>query len=125
MKAARRHICLIAVLALFTGVGPMIAIGQDMRPTPVALAEKISSSGKRTVAVVDFTDLQGCVTGARPLLAEDISVAILDNAEGFSVIGRTNLKILMQEHKLASSGIIDPATARQLGKIAGVDTKHH
>ena len=31
-----------------------------------------------------------------------------------------NLKPLLQEHKLASKGIIDPQTARRLGEIAGV-----
>jgi len=54
-------------------------------------------------------------------MAEDVSVALVSNAKGFDVVDRTNLRILMQENKLASSGIIDPATARQLGKIVGVD----
>jgi TolB-like protein len=96
-------------------------LGQDMRPISSALAAKIASSGKRTVAVVDFTDLQGCVTELGRYMAEDVSVAILDNAKGFDVIDRTNLKILMDEHKLTSTGIIDPATARKLGEVAGVD----
>jgi TolB-like protein len=86
-----------------------------------SLAEIASRSGRKTVAVVDFTDLQGCVTELGRYMAEDVSVALVNNAKGFEVIDRTNLKVLMQEHKLASTGIIDPATARQLGQIAGVD----
>lgn len=86
------------------------------------LSDIISRSGRKTVAVVDFTDLQGCVTELGRYMAEDISVALVNNAKGFEVIDRTNLKVLMQEHKLASTGIIDPATARKLGQVAGVDT---
>ncbi len=34
------------------------------------------------------------------------------------VIDRTHLKAILHEHKLASTGLIDPQTARQLGRIA-------
>jgi TolB-like protein len=120
MKAAARCSSIIAVLAVFVCVCSTAALAQDMRPASAALAVKIAASGRKTVAVVDFTDLQGCVTELGRYMAEDVSVALLDNAKGFEVIDRTNLKILMQEHKLTSSGIIDPATARKLGQIAGV-----
>jgi TolB-like protein len=85
------------------------------------LSDIASRSGRKTVAVVDFTDLQGCVTELGRYMAEDVSVALVNNAKGFEVIDRTNLRVLMQEHKLASTGIIDSETARQLGKVAGVD----
>ena len=86
-----------------------------------SLSEIVRDSGKKTVAVVDFTDLQGCVTELGRYMAEDVSVALVNNAKGIEVIDRTNLRVLMQEHKLASTGIIDPATARKLGQVAGVD----
>jgi len=53
-------------------------------------------------------------------LAEEFSVALAGASKGFEVIDRTHLKSIMAEHKLASKGIIDPQTARKLGKIAGV-----
>jgi hypothetical protein len=37
------------------------------------------------------------------------------------VVDRTHLKSIIEEHKLSSTGLIDPQTARKLGKIAGVD----
>lgn len=49
-------------------------------------------------------------------------MALALRAKGYRVIDRTHLKAILQEHKLAASGVIDPATARQLGKLAGVDT---
>jgi TolB-like protein len=84
------------------------------------MAVAIAKSGKKTVAVVDFTDLQGCVTELGRFLAEEFSVNLTTAATNFEVIDRTHLKTLLQEHKLASTGIIDPQTARKLGEIAGV-----
>jgi hypothetical protein len=38
----------------------------------------------------------------------------------FEVIDRTHLNIVLQEYKLASTGIINPQTAKKLGEIVGV-----
>ncbi|MFH0872709.1 MAG: FlgO family outer membrane protein, partial [bacterium] len=85
-----------------------------------AMAEKIVKANKKTIAVVDFTDLQGNVTELGRFLAEEFSVAMAGAGEGFEVVDRTHLKSLLQEHKLAMTGLIDPSTARKLGEIAGV-----
>jgi len=95
---------------------------QDMKPLSSLLAKSISSSGRKTVAVIDFTDLQGNVTELGRFLAEEFSIDLLADANGFEVIDRTHLKSILQEHKLGTTGLIDPQTARKLGQIAGVDT---
>lgn len=97
------------------------AQGPAVNSLSAGLSEIAKNSGRKTIAVVDFTDLQGCVTELGRYMAEDVSVALVNNAKGFDVIDRTNLRVLMQEHKLVSTGIIDPATARKLGQVAGVD----
>lgn len=99
---------------------PALAYEQEVKQLSAQMAEAITKSGKKTVAVVDFTDLEGNVTELGRFLAEEFSVALYEDAKDFDVIDRTNLKILLQEHKLASTGIIDPQTARRLGEIAGV-----
>jgi TolB-like protein len=85
------------------------------------LAEKIAGKGKKTVAVVDFTDLEGNVTQLDQFIAEEFSVALAGTDKGFRVIDRTRLKSIIKENKFAATGLIDPATASKLGKIAGVD----
>ena len=85
------------------------------------MAEKIAGKGKKTVAVVDFTDLEGNVTQLDQFIAEEFSVALASAGKGFRVIDRTRLKSIIKENKLAATGLIDPATASKLGKIAGVD----
>ena len=113
---------LVAVLVTICSIPIMAAVGQDMRPSSAALAARIASSNRKTVAVVDFTDLQGNVTELGRFLAEELSVALVGDAKGFDVIDRTSIRVILQEHKLTSQGLIDPATARKLGQIAGVDT---
>lgn len=85
------------------------------------MAEKIAGKDKKTVAVVDFTDLEGNVTQLDQFIAEEFSVALASAGKGFRVLDRTRLKSIIKENKLAATGLIDPATASKLGKIAGVD----
>ncbi len=99
----------------------IMAYEQEINSLSTAMAEKIAAAGKKTIAVVDFTDLQGNVTELGRFLAEEFSVALASTSKGFEVVDRTHLKSILIEHKLSSTGIIDPQTARKLGQIIGVD----
>jgi TolB-like protein len=109
-----------AVLVLVT-IAAVPSSAQDMKPLSALLAKSISASARKTVAVLDFTDLQGNVTELGRFLAEEFSGDLVSDAKGFEVIDRTHLKSILQEHRLAATGLIDPQTARKLGEIAGVD----
>lgn len=91
------------------------------------MADAIEPSGEgqtalaNTIAVVDFTDLQGNVTELGRFLAEEFSVKLATSGKSFEVVDRTHLKSIIKEHKLSETGIIDSATARKLGSIAGVE----
>jgi TolB-like protein len=122
MKAVSTWLGLIAVSITLIGNGSIPALGQDMRPTAAALAAKIAAANRKKVAVVDFTDLQGNATQLGRFIAEELSIALAEDARQFEVIDRTSIRVILQENKLASQGLIDPATARKLGQIAGVDT---
>jgi len=99
-----------------------LAYEKEIDRLSISMAERISAAGKKTIAVVDFTDLQGNVTELGRFLAEEFSAALVNAGKGFVVVDRIHLKNILKEHKLSASGIIDPTTARKLGKIAGVDT---
>lgn len=120
IKLAFARLALLS-FAIFFLDQQALAQGPAVSTLSSSLSQFVDQSQRKTVAVVDFTDLKGCVTELGRYMAEDISVALARNARGFKVIDRTNLKVLLAEHKLASTGIIDPATARKLGQIAGVD----
>ena len=111
---------LAAVLVCISLCSPASPYEQEVKQLSAKIAESTEKSGRKTIAVVDFTDLEGNVTELGRFLAEELSLALASDAKGFEVIDRTNLKTILQEHKLASTGIIDPQTARKLGEIAGV-----
>jgi hypothetical protein len=98
------------------------AFGQELKQASATLAAKITESQRKRVAVVDFTDLCGNVSRFGRYLAEELSGALVGDAKGFRVMDRSHLQAILQEHKLATTGLIDPQTARQLGQFAGVDT---
>jgi len=85
------------------------------------MATVIGESGKKAIAVADFTDLDGQTTKLGRFLAEEFSVALAASGQGFQVIDRLHLKSLIREHELSESGIIDTTTAQKLGNIAGVE----
>ena len=109
------------LVAILTGAVAAAAYEKEVDELSVAITAKIAASGKVTVAVVDFTDLSGNITELGRFVAEELSAALVGGAEDFKIINRTHLKSILREHQLAETGIIDPATARRLGEIAGVD----
>lgn len=101
--------------------GYAFAYEHEIKSISSSIAESITKSGKRTIAVVDFTDLQGNVTELGRFIAEELSIDLTNTARGFVIIDRTHLKSLLREHKFSISGLVDPAAAKKLGQIAGVD----
>ncbi|TRZ92591.1 hypothetical protein D4R89_01065 [bacterium] len=112
---------LMIMACIFLMNEPVYAGEDEIAGICQKLAENIVNAGKKTIAVVDFTDLQGNVTELGRFFAEEYSVGLATTGKAFDVIDRTHLKAILAEHKLAATGIIDPQTARQLGQIAGVD----
>ncbi|MDO9566450.1 MAG: FlgO family outer membrane protein [Candidatus Desulfaltia sp.] len=123
MKKFRRFIivCVLSTIFFFSGFQYSIAYENEIKDLSSVMTVNIANAGKKTVAVVDFTDLQGNVTELGRFLAEEFSVALAGSGKGFEVVDRTHLKSIITEHKLSATGLIDPQTARKLGKIAGVE----
>lgn len=97
------------------------AYENEIRSLSNAMAENIAKAGKKRIAVVDFTDLQGNITELGRFIAEEMSVDFTMTAKGFEVIDRNHLNRILAEHKLSLSGIVDQKTVQKLGQIAGVD----
>jgi TolB-like protein len=112
----------VAILAMgLVTICNLSAYEAEINKLSATMAEKIAAAKKAKVAVVDFTDLQGDVTELGRFIAEEFSAALAGAGKGFKVVDRTHLKSIIKEHKLSEKGIIDPKTARKLGKIAGVE----
>lgn len=83
----------------------------------VASKEKIKT---KSIAVIEFTDVNGDLTPEGRLLTERLTTQLATTKE-FSVIERSRLKEVIKELKLSLSGVIDPQTVKQVGKILGAD----
>ncbi len=83
------------------------------------------SADKRTIAVLDFDNnsivqkqqLEPLRTGLADMLSTEIS-----QIEAFKVVERKKLKDLLSEISLGQSGVLDPSTAQQVGKLLGAQT---
>jgi TolB-like protein len=84
------------------------------------ITAKISAKQKTTIAVVEFADLEGHVTNFGRFLAEEL-ITHLHETDKFKVIERQLLNKIIVEQKLSLTGIVDPASAKKLGRLLGVD----
>ena len=84
------------------------------------ITTKVTATNKATIAVIEFADLEGNVTNFGRFLSEEL-ITRLYETEKFKVIERQLLNQVIKEQKLTLSGIVDPASAKQLGRVLGVD----
>jgi len=115
----QRTIAMIAC-AFLLATNPLSSQQREIQAGANAIRASLNGKPVRTIAVVDFTDLRGRVTELGRFIAEEVALGLALLDTGLTVIDRTHLKTLMQEHRLGASGVIDPVTARKLGQIAGV-----
>jgi len=116
----RKVICFLLILfcAQIASAG---TYEEELQGLSLKIAKNIERSGKRTVAVVDFTDLQGNVTELGRFIAEELSANLVSLKKGFRVIDRLHLKSIIAEHKLSTSWFLEPKAVEKFGKISGVD----
>lgn len=113
----------IATLFLALTLPPTAAMGYEKEIAALSanLKEQIQTSGKKKVAVVDFTDLQGNITELGRFVAEELSTSLFNAKGSFEVVDRSSLQTLLKEHKLSATGLIDPKDTQKIVKISGVD----
>jgi TolB-like protein len=84
------------------------------------ISEGLTENQKRTIAVVEFGDLEGHVTNVGRFIAEEL-ITRLYQTKKFTVIERQLLNKVVAEQKLSLTGVIDQNSAQKLGKLLGVD----
>lgn len=118
-----RRILMVTIFSMVLTAYASISFAyeKEIKAISAAMMEKMTKAGKKNIAVVDLTDLQGNVTELGRFLAEEISSELSAGATGFEIVDRSHLKSIFAEHKFSQSGLVDPGTIKQLGQIAGVD----
>ena len=84
------------------------------------IAKNMETGQKRRIAVLEFTDLQGQVTNFGRYLSEELITRLYDSSK-FKVVERQLLNKVIAEQKLSLTGVVDPASAKKLGSVLGVD----
>jgi len=95
-------------------------LNEGLENLSTQIAAEMSHQQTHTVAVVEFSDLDGRITELGRFLSEEL-ITRLFMTRTFTVIERQLLNKIIQEHKLNMVGLIDQSTAKKLGKILGVD----
>lgn len=123
MRKVIGALLLLLLLLAFSSASvavPQADLNQRVTELSQQISKEMTENQKRTIAVIEFADLRGCVTDFGRYLAE-VLITRLYQTKKFKVIERQLLNKLIAEQKLSLTGIIDPASARQLGKLLGVD----
>ena len=119
-----RFLALFSLLGLFLSSAVSYAASElDNRLDELTqqITQKMGEKSKKKIAVVEFSDLNGNVTDFGKYLSEELITRLVNSGKFEDVIERKLLAKIINEHKLSLTDIVDPSSAKQLGKILGVD----
>ena len=90
------------------------------------LADEITKSckakddaSKPSIAVVDFSDLEGNVSNDGRRLSEELITKLFLTRSYKKVVERLQLKAVIAEHKLRVQGVVDPRLSQRIGQDPG------
>ena len=95
-------------------------LSEGIKDLATQIAKNVAKDQKRKIAVLPFKELDGRSTVLGTYLAEEL-VTDLFNAGDIEIVERTMLDKILGELKLNQTGVIDPETAKKVGRVAGVD----
>lgn len=110
----------IVILFFASEVHAQKTLSDGIKDLATQVATNVAKERKQKIAVLPFRELDGQPTILGTYVSEEL-VTDLFSIGGIEIVERSMLDKLIGELKLGQTGIIDPDTAKQVGKIAGVD----
>lgn len=95
-------------------------VGDGIKDLATQITASATRQDKQRIAVLPFHELDGQPTVLGTYVAEEL-VTNLFQLGNFKIVERQLLGKVMGELKIQQSGAIDPATAKEIGRIAAVD----
>jgi len=112
--------CVVLVLA-FAILFPAIAAARDSYDILAReLSEGASKLTNRKIAILPFAYVDNRESSGGIIVAERLTTRII-KLKKLTVVERSLLDKVMEELKLQISGVIDPDSAKELGKVLGVE----
>ena len=85
------------------------------------LEDAISDRSKRQIAVFDFNSPSES-NDSGVIIANNLISRLFNNAgSDITILERENLKSILEEMKLGQMGVVSESTAKQMGKVYGID----
>ncbi|MEN3009679.1 MAG: CsgG/HfaB family protein [Candidatus Bipolaricaulaceae bacterium] len=106
----------VVFFGLILLLGIALSVSQAVQEPPYSAVVPLVEAN---VAVLPFDDLVRGGTLGRDLRAR--IEAALTRKPGVKVFSRTHLDIILQEQRLGALGLIEPATALEIGRLTGVN----
>ncbi len=75
----------------------------------------------RILAVSDFVCEDGKVSDLGKTIAEELAIDLTNAGKNFKIVDRQDLALILKEHKLASTGVLNSDEVKQLGKFHVAD----
>lgn len=117
----RKYLGFVGILlALLTCSAPA-AQAQDYNKLATDLAARIHAAKHNRVTVIDFLDLDKKSSKLGKFLTLQLQTALSDPKHKLVVVDQSQLPQLFEQMEKLNEGLIDPATGRQLGKVAGTE----
>ena len=114
-----RGVILTALLAAAAG-SPAMAFADDTAALAQSLGDAAARKSVKRVAVIPFVGPRGTSSYSGSVLSARL-VTVLLSRGGLDVVERPMLESILSEQKLGLFGVMDPATAKAVGKVLGVD----
>jgi len=97
---------------------------EGVKEVGASIAEGMVKEGKKKIAIVEFSDLNDNVNDLGRFLAEKLINELIQNKgdKGYEIVERRQLNKVLKQLKLSSSGLLDPKSMKEVGKILNVDS---
>lgn len=119
MKTVQVMCLVLAILASFSAAAQR-TLGDGIKDLATQISTSAAKEQKQKIAVVSLRELDGEATVLGTYLAEEL-VTHLFQIGNFEIVERQMLDKVLAELKIQQSGGIDPSSAKQIGRITGVD----
>jgi TolB-like protein len=116
MKAFAKVLAAILALVLWA---PPASAADPLKKLSAKLAKSMKDSPNKKVAVLSFGYTDGGSNSGSTIVQERMTTFLVEGGK-LEVIERNLLMKILEEKKLETTGLIDPATTKELGKLLGV-----
>jgi hypothetical protein len=121
MYILRKHLGIVGILLALMTCSVPVAQAQDYNKLSTDLAARIHAAKHSRVTVVDFLDLDKKASKLGKFLTLQLQTALSEPKHALVIVDQSQLPQLFDQMEKLNEGLIDPATGRQLGKVAGTE----